>query len=61
MTPSETMQVTGGTLDEDVSLRFVMRSLKGTMHVLVVDSHSDGMSCVTSLLVGGSPSGIVLN
>ncbi|KAF2291566.1 hypothetical protein GH714_025681 [Hevea brasiliensis] len=39
MTPSETMQVTGGTFDEEVSLSLERRSLKGAKQVFLVDWH----------------------
>lgn len=61
MTPSETMQETGGTLDEEVSFSFRRRFLKGVKQCFFVDSHRDGMSWVASASDSGRPSGIVAN
>lgn len=44
MTPSDTMQLTGGIFGEEFSLE--RRSLKYGRHFVLVDSHRDGMSCV---------------
>lgn len=61
MTPSETMQVTGGTVPgEQFSL--VRRSLKGAKQFFLVEEQREGMFCVVSTFdVGGRPSGIVSN
>ena len=61
MAPSETMQVTGGTLDEAVSLSFERRLLNGAKQCFVVDSHRDGMSRVASTSESGRPSEMVSN
>ena len=49
ITPSETIQVTGGTLDEVVSFSFERMFLKGTKQCFLVDSHRAGMSWVASI------------
>jgi hypothetical protein len=59
--PSETMQVTGGTLDEAVSLSFERRFVKGARQFFLVDMHRDGMSWVASTSESGRPSGMVSN
>jgi hypothetical protein len=61
MQPSEIMQVTGGTLDEAVSLSFERRLVKGAKQCFVVDSHRDGGSWVASTSESGRPSGMVSN
>ena len=47
MTPSETMQVTGGTWDEEVSFSFKRRFLKGAKQFFCVEAHRDDMCWVT--------------
>jgi len=61
MIPSETMQVTGGTLDEDLSFSFERRFLKGAKQSFLVESHRDGTSWVASTSDSGRPSGMVSN
>jgi hypothetical protein len=61
MAPSETMQVTGGTLDEDVSFSFERRFLKGAKQCFLVESHMDAMSWVASTSDSVRPSGMVSN
>ena len=61
MTPSETMQVTGGTLDEAVSLSFKRRFLKGAKQFFLVERQRACMSWVASASESGSPSGMVWN
>ncbi|KAK2972535.1 hypothetical protein RJ640_006601 [Escallonia rubra] len=61
ITTSETMQVTGGTFDELLSLK--RRSLNGAKQCLLVESQmvrTSGMASV-SLSDGGIPSGIISN
>ena len=61
ITPSDTMQLTGGTCDEAVSFSLEIRSLNGPKQVFVVDSQREGMSCVASTSDSGNPSGMVSN
>jgi hypothetical protein len=61
MTQSETMQVTGGTLDEAVSLSFERRFVKGAKQFFLVETHRDAMSWVASTSESGRPSGMVSN
>lgn len=61
MMQSETMQVTGGTLEEEVLLSLDRRSLKGDKQFFLVESQRDGTCWVESASEGGSPSGIVSN
>ena len=61
MTPSETMQVTGGTWDEVVSFSFKRRFLKGAKQCFCVEAHRDGMCWVASISDSGRPSVMVLN
>lgn len=57
MTPSETIQETGGISGDWLSLE--RRAVKGGKQVLRVDSHRVGMSCVASTSDSGRPSGMV--
>ncbi|GMY11382.1 hypothetical protein FCV25MIE_06621 [Fagus crenata] len=59
MRPSEMMQVTKGTLEDELSLS--TSSLNGARKFFLVASHMDGTSWVASRSDGGNPSGIVLN
>lgn len=61
MTPSDTMQVTGGILFSEEELSFERSSLKGAKQFFFMDSHKDGMCWVEFASVGGRPSGIVSN
>lgn len=61
MIPSETMQVTGGTLDEEVSLSLARRSRKGARQLLWVEAQGGGTFWVASISDGGRPSGMVSN
>jgi len=56
ITPSETMQVTGGASE---LLTLARRFLKWGRQVLLVDSQREGISWVTSTSYSGRPSGMV--
>jgi hypothetical protein len=57
--PSETMQVTGGTSNVELSLS--TSSLNGARQFFLTESHRAGTSWVASRSDGGNPSGIVSN
>ncbi|KAJ8650319.1 hypothetical protein MRB53_003342 [Persea americana] len=57
MVPSETMGVTRGS--SDVQLSFVIRSRNGTAHLSLVDSQIARRSCMASPSDGGKPSDMV--
>ncbi|GAB4861246.1 hypothetical protein Ancab_036407 [Ancistrocladus abbreviatus] len=58
MAASATMQVTGGTPEELVSLSLVRSSLNGPMQNLSVESHREGISWVASTASDGLLGGI---
>ena len=58
--PLETIEVTGGTFEDEVSLSLEMRLQSGSRQVFMVDLTREGMSWLTSASDGGRPSGMVL-
>ena len=58
--PSETIEVTGGTFEDEVSLSLEMRLQSGNRQVFMVDLTREGMSWLTSASDSGRPSGMVL-
>ena len=58
--PSETIEVTGGTFEDEVSLSLEIRLQSGNRQVFMVDLTREGMSWLTSASDGGRPSGMVL-
>ena len=59
ITPSDTTQETGG--ESLAAFKSTRSSRKGARQVFIVDSHSEGISCVPSRSEGGRPSGMDLN
>ena len=59
MQPSATIQVTGGTFEDEVLLSLEMRLQSGSRQAFVVDSARAMMSWLTSASTGGSPSVMV--
>lgn len=59
MIPSETTQVTCGTLPDEFNLP--SNSKNGAKQVFLIELHKAGRSCVASRSDGGNPSGMVSN
>ncbi|KAK7824684.1 hypothetical protein CFP56_034071 [Quercus suber] len=57
--PSEIIQVTGGTFEDEVSLSLERRLQNGTRQFFEVESQSEATSWLTSASDGGRPSGMV--